>query len=1134
MALADMTPPVLSSVSLLSKKTVTVGDRVRIAWSATDASDVEGVVFWVYAPDGRIKHVKITTGHTKVGDTSSGVMYSDVIDSLTWPVGEYRVDFAQFSDAADNFADTREGNALAEGVDLSSLSFTVVGTEADSTPPVLSSVSLLSKKTVTVGDRVRIAWSATDASDVEGVVFWVYAPDGRIKHVKITTGHTKVGDTSSGVMYSDVIDSLTWPVGEYRVDFAQFSDAADNFADTREGNALGEGVDLSSLSFTVVGTEADSTPPVLSSVSLLSKKTVTVGDRVRIAWSATDASDVEGVIFWAIGPGGRIKHVYITTGHTKSGDSSSGVMYSDVIDSLTWPAGEYRVDFAQFSDAADNFADTREGNALGEGVDLSSLSFTVVEPPKAVPPNAVTFVDEDGTAKDSFTVPTTEGVEYLVGGKVTAAGTYPGSGTVTVKARALEDYVLAEGAVAEWSHEFRATPYVVSPASVTFVDEDGTANDAFTVPLTKGVQYLVGDAVKAAGTYPGSGAVTVKARAVTDYVLADGATSEWSHEFKATPYPATPAAVTFTDEDGTAEDTFTIPAIEGVEYLIGDAVKAAGIYPGSGTVTVKARAAADYVLADGATAGWSHEFKATPYQVTPANATFVDEDGTAKDTFTVPSTTGVEYLVGDAVKTAGTYPGSGTVTVKARAKAEYILASNAKAEWSHVFKSTPYPVTPAAVTFTDKAGTSEDTFTIPTKAGVEYVVGDLVKAAGTYPASGTVSVRARATTDYVLAAGAAVEWSQTFSSKHPAVPGSMIPVAPFRALDTRNSATVQPDGTVSFQVAGVGGVPSGVSAVVFNMTVADAKSFGFVTAYASGSDRPDASNLNFDKGQIVANSVTVPVGADGKVTLFNRSAGATHLLADVSGYYLPGTPTAAGAFASISPSRFLDTRKSAAVASDGAVSFQVAGVGGVPAGVSAVVMNLTVAEAKANGFITAYPAGTDRPNASNVNFDRGQIIPNAVTVPVGADGKVTLFNRSGGSTHLLADVSGYYLAGTPTAAGTFKAVAPTRFLDTRNSAPARADGSVSFQVGGANGVPADASAVVFNLTVADAASFGFVTAHASGTNRPNASNVNFDARQIVPNLVVSPVGGDGKVSLFNRSAGTTHLVADVSGYFLAG
>jgi len=361
----------------------------------------------------------------------------------------------------------------------------------------------------------------------------------------------------------------------------------------------------------------------------------------------------------------------------------------------------------------------------------------------------------------------------------------------------------------------------------------------------------------------------------------------------------------------------------------------------------------------------------------------------------------------------------------------------------------------------------------------------------------------------------------------------MVPVTPFRALDTRNSAAVGPDGAVSFQVAGMGGVPAGVSAVVFNMTVADAKSYGYVTAFASGTNRPDASNLNFDKGQIVANSVTVPVGADGKVTLFNRSAGATHLLADVSGYYLPGTPTEAGAFASIAPKRFLDTRTGSAVGADSAVSFQATGVNGIPAGVSAVVMNLTVAEAKSFGFITAYASQTDRPNASNVNFDAGQVVPNAVTVPVGADGKVTLFNRSAGATHLVADVSGYYLGGTPAAAGTFKALAPTRFLDTRRSAAAMPDGSVSFQVGGANGVPADASAVVFNLTVADAESFGFITAHASGTAMPNASNVNFDARQIIPNLVTVPVGTDGKVNLFNRSSARTQLLADVSGYFLA-
>ncbi|MET3176378.1 UNVERIFIED_ORG: subtilisin family serine protease [Arthrobacter sp. UYCu721] len=763
---------------------------------------------------------------------------------------------------------------------------------------------------------------------------------------------------------------------------------------------------------------------------------------------------------------------------------------------------------------------------------VAEWSHTFKATPYPVTPSAVTFTDKDGTAEDTYTVPATDGVEYLVAEKVIAAGTYPGTSAVTVKARAKADYVLSSSAVAEWSHTFKATPYSVTPAAPSFTDKDGTAEDTYAVPATDGVEYLIAEKVVAAGSYPGIGSVTVKARAKTDFVLAAGAVAEWSHAFKATPYPVTPAAPSFTDTDGTAEDTYTVPATDGVEYVVGENVLAAGTHPGFGSVTVKARAKADYVLAAGAVAEWSHTFKATPYPVRPAAEAFTDKDGKAEDTYTVPATDGVEYLVGGQVVAAGTYPGTGTVTVTARAKADYVLASGAAAEWSHTFKATPYSVAPAAVVFTDNDGTASDTFTVPAMDGVEYVVAEKVVAAGTYPGTATVTVSARAKTDYVLASGAVAEWSYAFKATFAPVPGALKPVAPFRALDTRNSSPVAADSSVSFQVAGVNGIPADVSAVVFNLTVADAKSFGFVTAYPSGTHRPNASNVNFNVGQIVPNSVTVPVGADGKVTLFNRSSGTAHLLADVAGYYLPGMPTAAGAFQAVAPKRFLDTRESAPVGADSSVSFQVAGVNGIPADVSAVVFNLTVADAKSFGFVTAYPSGTARPNASNVNFSTGQIVPNSVTVPVGADGKITLFNRSSALTHLLADVSGYYLAGTAAAPGTFQAVAPSRFLDTRNSASVGADSSVSFQVAGVNGIPAGVSAVVFNLTVAEAKSFGFATAYASGTGRPNASNVNFNAGQIVPNSVTVPVGADGKVTLFNRSAGATHLLADISGYYL--
>lgn len=444
-------------------------------------------------------------------------------------------------------------------------------------------------------------------------------------------------------------------------------------------------------------------------------------------------------------------------------------------------------------------------------------------------------------------------------------------------------------------------------------------------------------------------------------------------------------------------------------------------------------------------------------------------------------------------------------------------------------------VIPAAVTFSDKDGTADDTFTVPESQGVEYVRDGNVLPAGPHAGAGNVSIFARSLPGYTLMAGATAQWSHTYATTSAPVAGSLITVTPFRALDTRTSAIVAKDSTVSFQVAGRNGIPAKVSAVVFNLTVAEARSFGFVTAYASGTTRPDASNLNFDKGQIVANSVTVPVGADGKVTLFNRSAGATHLIADISGYYREGIPTAAGAFQPIAPKRFLDTRSTTAVAPDTARAFQVAGANGLPATVSAVVLNLTVAEAKSFGFVTAYPTGVNRPDASNINFAAGQIIPNSVTIPVGPDGKVMLYNRSNGATHLIADVSGYYLSGTPTAGGTFQPLpAPTRFLDTRSGYPVSPDQATSFQAAREHGVPEGAPAMVLNLTVAQATSNGFATAYPMAATRPDISSVNFDKGQIVANSVTTPIGQFGRVALFNRSAGSTHLIADVSGYFLPG
>lgn len=78
-------------------------------------------------------------------------------------------------------------------------------------------------------------------------------------------------------------------------------------------------------------------------------------------------------------------------------------------------------------------------------------------PDKTVLPAPVTFSDKDGTEQDTFTVPSSKGVEYLRDGTVVKAGVHSGSATVTVYARAVRGYSLAAGAANEWAYTFTGT-----------------------------------------------------------------------------------------------------------------------------------------------------------------------------------------------------------------------------------------------------------------------------------------------------------------------------------------------------------------------------------------------------------------------------------------------------------------------------------------------------------------------------------------------------------------------------------------------------------------------------------------------------------------------------------------------------
>lgn len=284
------------------------------------------------------------------------------------------------------------------------------------------------------------------------------------------------------------------------------------------------------------------------------------------------------------------------------------------------------------------------------------------------------------------------------------------------------------------------------------------------------------------------------------------------------------------------------------------------------------------------------------------------------------------------------------------------------------------------------------------------------------------------------------------------------PLTPARILDTRtgNGAPATPvaaRGVVELQVTGRGAVPGDATAVVLNVTsvAMTGAPASYLTAWPTGATRPDASNLNYLTGDVVPNLVTVKIGAGGKVSLYN-DAGSVHVIADVAGYY---ATSAESAFTALQPARILDTRigngaPTAPVGPTGVVELQVTDRGGVPAGASGIVLNVTAVglSASPSSFITAYPTGSTLPLASNLNLVAGQTVPNLVVAKIGAGGKVSLYNNAG-QVHLIADVAGYYDA----TGSTFTPVDPQRLLDTRtgNGAPAvriPAGGTVELQVTG--------------------------------------------------------------------------------------
>ena len=429
---------------------------------------------------------------------------------------------------------------------------------------------------------------------------------------------------------------------------------------------------------------------------------------------------------------------------------------------------------------------------------------------------------------------------------------------------------------------------------------------------------------------------------------------------------------------------------------------------------------------------------------------------------------------------------------------------------------------------------------------------------------------------YATISAVAAGYAHTLALRPAATPPSRYTaVTPTRLCDTRPvqpgvaanqcndgqpraAGPIGPAGTLTIDVCGGAAASCTVNAVVVNVTVTGPTAASYLTAYPTDESRPTASNLNYVRGQTVANLIVVKVGTDGHITLYNNT-GSADVVVDLEGT-LASASSGPGLFTPVVPQRVCDTRPAqptvvanqcdrggagASLGPNGTMTVQLTGLDGIPtSGVSAVALNLTATDTTSSGFLTAWAAGASQPVASNVNWTAGQTVPNRVIVPVNKQGQVSLYNAQG-LADVVIDVDGWYGDGTesPAPGATTSAVTPTRICDSRaqqpgvyvspcqyspaGNAPRTGEERSVTVTGGV--VPVGAKAVVLNVTITGDSSPGYLTVWPSDASQPTASDLNWAAGQTVANLVLVKLSASGQISLF-VSSGSPDVIIDVLGF----
>ena len=210
----------------------------------------------------------------------------------------------------------------------------------------------------------------------------------------------------------------------------------------------------------------------------------------------------------------------------------------------------------------------------------------------------------------------------------------------------------------------------------------------------------------------------------------------------------------------------------------------------------------------------------------------------------------------------------------------------------------------------------------------------------------------------------------------------------------------------------------------------------------------------------------------------------------------------------------------------------------VPDGAVGVVLNVTTVRPAGHGHVVVYPSG-DVPTGSTVNFDPGRDVANAAFVALGDDGAIC-YRTAGARTGLIIDLTGFTLEGDG-----IELAGPRRLLDTRPASvvggfdgPIHARTVFELQAAGVAGVPADAEAVILNVTVTGPSTEGNLRVYTAGANLLESSVVNFAPAGTRAAATVVMLSDEGTIAFYSddpmpQRTGGVHVIMDVLGWTTA-